>query len=131
MNPFTNRTLVAIVAVSLVTFVLGLLLAAFSGDLFGRLSADHNSYSRSLVGHHALTRVLERTGITVVACRNSGFYSSESAFPLLLLEPVRCGDATDPAPPPQAGSRLATVLKHVRETGTTLVLAFPKYDVYP
>jgi len=131
MNPFSNRTLVAIVAVALVTFVLGLVLAAFSGDLFGRLSADHNSYSWSLIGHHALTRFLERTGINVVVCRNSGLYRSGSAFPLLLLEPVRCSDATDPPPRPEAGSRLKTVLDNARETGATLVLAFPKYEVSP
>jgi hypothetical protein len=129
MNPFSQRTLIAIFSLGLVTFLLGFVLAAFVGDLYGDLSADHSSYSRSLVGHRALAELLRRTGVTVIVSRNPGLTTCRPHFPLLLLEPARCVDARDRGEEPSAS--LERLLAVARDAETPVVLALPKRAVVP
>lgn len=131
MSPITNRNIAAIITVGLVTFILGLLLAAFAGDIFGRRTAGHSAYSRSFAGHHALVTLLEQTGINVVECRNPDYYQSPSALPLLLLEPVWCVDTVDPDNSLFETNKLEDVLENALENETDVVFALPKYKVTP
>jgi len=129
MTTFSNRTVIAIFSLGLVTFLLGLVLAAFVGDIYGEISADNNSYSRSLVGHHALTELLRKTGVTVVVSRNPRVARYRPHFPLLLLEPVRC--VTARGTEADAGERLEGTLSRARGAGASVVIALPKRRVAP
>ena len=91
MSPFRPVTLFALITLGLVTFILGLVLAAFSGELFGEKTCGHSGYSRSLVGHHAFLIFLKERNLIVAENRSFTIYGSENnRFPLLLLEPVLC-----------------------------------------
>jgi|GEM_PF-3153488 len=92
MSLFSRRTLITIFALGAVTFLIGLLVTAFGGTIFGEFSAHNDTYSRSLVGHHAFTAFLKQSGISVVVSRNTALYEQNTAFPLLLIEPVRTED---------------------------------------
>jgi len=135
MTTFSQRTLFAILALGLVTFLLGLVLAAFAGDIYGDISADHSSSSRSLVGHRALIELLRRTGVTVIVSRNPGRTTCRPHFPLLLLEPVPCADAPGSADAPDSeedpSASLERMLAVARDAATPVVLALPKRAIVP
>lgn len=132
MNPFSQKAVVGMIAVGLVTFILGLLLAGFGQDLFGKTSAGANTFSRSLVGHRAFAELLRQSGLPVVLSRNADSSSANEAFPLLLLEPMDIirdkytSDAADGLADKyqqgQYGERILPVLS----SGAGVVLALPK-----
>ena len=94
-SPFSPRTTALLVGGGVVTFLLGMLLAAFGGIVFGERSAGHDTYSYSLVGHRALVELLEDGGIPVIVARAaSAGIRPRPGFPLLLVEPL----ATDGHP---------------------------------
>ena len=127
MNLFSKKILIVVISLGLVTFLLGLVLTAFVGDIFGEVSADHTTYSRSLVGHHALAELLRRTGIAVVVSRRSGRAGDRPDFPVLLLEPVPCMDARGSG----RERSLEKILSQADEAGASVVLALPKRKVHP
>jgi hypothetical protein len=127
MKRFSTGIVVAIFVVGFLTFMLGLLLNAFSGDIFGELSADHDSFSHSFVGHRALVELIERSGTPVVISRTPGLIMKEGRFPLLLLEPTACRDAEDGSSRGEELARLRRVLDFAHRTRTTVVLSLPKY----
>lgn len=126
---FSRRSVVTLVTVGVGTFALGLVLAAFAGDLFGEASAGHDTYSRSLVGHRGLREVLERSGLPVVVARTPAARKARAGFPLLLLEPLATdGQAPNQLPDelPDGASRLADVLRDARRDRAAVVLVLPK-----
>jgi len=88
MNPFSSRVVTVLIVAGLATFALGLVLNAFSGRIFGEDSVGQDSYSRSLVGHHALAEFLRQSGLVVARGRNLDQCDLREAFPLLLIEPI-------------------------------------------
>jgi len=80
--------LILIFTVGVLTFLLGLLLAAYGSDIFGESSAGFDSYSRSLSGHCGLTELLEQTGISVVISRTPALQPFNADLPLIILEPM-------------------------------------------
>ncbi len=141
MGPFSNKALVAILAVGLSTFALGLVLAAFSPDVFGQRSPGNDSYSHSLVGHRALTEFLKRSGLAVVISRNADWHRANRAFPLLLLEPERSveksladlldGQGEDAPHGLDRFTRLSELIASARSADAPVVVALPKWSYRP
>lgn len=141
MNPFSNKALVAILAVGLSTFALGLVLAAFSPDVFGQSSPGNDSYSRSLIGHRALTEFLKRSGLAVVISRNADWHRANRAFPLLLLEPEGSietsledlleGGGNNAPHGLDRYTRLSELIAGARSSNATVIVALPKWTARP
>lgn len=140
MNPFSSKALVAIFAVGLITFGLGLLLAAFSPDVFDRGSAGNDTFSRSLVGHRALSQLLDRSGLVVVISRNAEQTRANLSFPLLLLEPQPAlelslsdlfddskGQRFQPIRDLDEAERIAKLIKNARSADAEVIVALPKW----
>ena len=130
MNPFSPRILIALFSIGVVTFLLGLLLSAYGGDLFGERSAGHDSYSRSLVGHHALIEFLHELGLPVVVSRRTGGLDLSEEFPLLLLEPVssRASSVLEKEKSEDLAGRdlLREILEQAVQANVPVVLSLPK-----
>jgi len=130
VKAFSTRTLIVLFSAGTLTFLLGLLLAAFTKDLFDReISAGLDTFSRSLVGHHGLQRFLDEMGITVVNNRNPHLYGGSSAFPILLLEP----EATDREESESRFREDDKILQDIADcadrSGIPLIVALPKRTV--
>ncbi len=137
MSPFSPHALAAIVLVGLLTFGLGLLLSAFSPEVFGPVSAGNDSFSRSLVGHRALIELLRRSGLSVVVSRGPAAAGANRSFPLLLLETDRATtgfEALLRGEPAELRSldpdqRLQQLFADAHRNGATAVFALPKWRV--
>jgi hypothetical protein len=139
MSPFSSRTLVALLAIGLLTFGLGLLLAAFGPDVFEQRSAGNDSYSRSLVGHRALTELLRRAGLVVVIGRQADQHRANASFPLLLLEPEPArapsleelvfDHQTGPMSDLDREQRLRGLIQTAQSQGAEVLVALPKWKV--
>jgi hypothetical protein len=109
---FSRRGLAILIVFGLGTFGLGLVLAGFSGDLFGYSSYGADTYSHSLVGHRALAASLE---------------------PNLALAPD--AEALESGPSTLADAdqerRAVSLYRRIRASGAPLVLALPKREVHP
>lgn len=134
MKPFSTRTLIALFSLGIVTFILGLLLTAFSGDLFDKRSARCDTFSRSLVGHHGFREFLKRSGVTTVVSRNPDLTRIQGQHPILLLEPIpEHVQVMEKSPKDKQDETHRKSLKHLLETATSkkmpVVLALPKRKV--
>jgi hypothetical protein len=129
MTLFQSRTVTALIVVGLVTFLLGLLLTAFAGDIFGEISPGHDSYSRSLVGHHALLEFLRQSGKPVLVNRIPGFQESTGSFSLLLLEPLPWKPDPTAFIEEEAGDPLGRIMDGAGDMD--VVVALPKREIKP
>ena len=129
--------MVVLLAVGVSTFLLGLLLMAFGGDLFGRTSAGHDTHSRSLVGHRALKELLDEVGLPVVTVRRAGRWRAKPDAPLLLIEPYAVdgsGAGESPLLPPRddverpRDDQLRDAMWAL-EPEATLIVVLPKWKV--
>jgi hypothetical protein len=134
-GPFSRRALLVLLVGGIGTFVLGLLLAAFAGDLFGEASAGHDSYSRSLVGWRGLIETLEEAAVPAVVARSAAARRSGPGFPLLLLEPLAT-DGQRPAtlatpsedrPGYTARENLSAVLDRARGADSDVLFVLSKW----
>jgi len=132
VKAFSSRTLIVVFSAGALTFLLGLLLAAFAEDIFDRkISAGPDTFSRSLMGHHGLDRFLDEMGITVVVNRNPHLYGGSSAFPILLLEPV-AGLLEEPGIWPRDDEGiLSGIVDCAERSGVPLIVALPKRTARP
>lgn len=130
MKLYNRKTLVFLLVVGVGTFLLGLLLTAHTGSLFEQTTPGSSSFSRSLVGHHALVEFLRRSGLTVMVARDPALLTESRAFPLLLLEPLPPGadlklaDASHQA-------RVRGLLRSARRSDAPVLAALPKWHVEP
>jgi hypothetical protein len=67
--PFRRRTLLALVALGVVSLVTGLVLAIFSEDFAEEKSTDTTGYSTSAIGYEALIQILREVGVPVSLSR--------------------------------------------------------------
>jgi hypothetical protein len=127
---FTRKTLVFLLVIGIGTFILGLLLTAHTGSLFDQTTPGSSSFSRSLVGHHALAEFLRQSGVIVLVARNPALLNESRSFPLLLLEPL----------PPEADLQLEDVshqasvrrlLRNANRSSAPVLVALPKWRVEP
>ncbi len=112
---FSRSTLGWIVGVGVASFVLALLLSAFGDDLFEKPTADANSFSRSALGHRALSELLQSVGIGVVSRRTPGTGTPGLVRPVIAAEP-------DPE-----AERLPELVKEALASQAPLVVVLPKW----
>lgn len=68
-GPFRRRTLFALIAVGVVSLVVGLVLAIFADDFAEEKSADTTGFSTSAIGYQALIQVLRELDVPVSLSR--------------------------------------------------------------
>lgn len=130
MKAFSTRTLIILFAAGALTFLLGLLLAAFTKDIFNaETSAGQDTLSLSLVGHHGLERFLDEMEITVVSNRNPHLYDGTSAFPILLLEPVVTNREESGSPLRGDDEIFEEIVDCAKRSQVPLIVALPKRSV--
>ncbi|MBN2494194.1 MAG: hypothetical protein JXR96_06365 [Deltaproteobacteria bacterium] len=137
MNPFSRRALAIIFGVGLTTFVLGLVLTAFSAEIFDLTSFHADSFSYSLVGHRAFAELLGESGLVVVTRRNKRVLQARERFPLLVLEPPPPGVLpllhTDRSAEEEREEEdlLQLLLDRAADAGVPVLLALPKWIPTP
>lgn len=121
---FAARTMAWIVGLSVASFLLAFVMAAYGDALRSDVSPWADSYSRSAIGHRALAETLARSGVD--ARRRTGRLGDQPGpdAPLLLLEP--------------GGGRLtgswdgvADLLDDAYARDAAAVLALPKWTGVP
>jgi hypothetical protein len=135
MNFISKKTLYLLIAIGLVTFVLGLVFAGFAPELFDpRNSPGTDSYSHSLVGHRAFRDWLEAMDIATVTGRNPEAYRLDPSTPILIIEPeveappswVEAMDAQD-----LPLAKFERLLYLSAEHEVPLLVVLPKWDWRP
>lgn len=118
---FSRRALAWIVGVAGGSFLLALLFSARRDELGEPVSAGHDSWSRSAVGHRAFAEVMRRTGHDVRRLRTSGITGVDSATVVLVLEPpiVEHGD-------PASDARARLRFESLRSRAQAVLVVAPK-----
>ncbi len=118
--------------IGLSTFILGLLLAGFGQELFGRTSAGANTFSRSLVGHKAFVDLVKRSGLAVVVSKNAESSRANRLFRVMLLEPVDIlksnyiAESEEALPDKNRQDEFSQRIDPALKSGARVVLALPK-----
>lgn len=118
---FSRRAVFWLVAAISVSFIVAIVLVAFGGGPPTEWSGRTSSFSVSALGHHALVRFLEASGLRVEIRRSRRALEGPWATPTFVIEPD--ADAGGDAPK----DYLREVVRSARRSGAPLVLVLPKW----
>ncbi len=117
---FSARAVKWISGIAVCSFLLALLLAAYEDQLGQPISAQPNTFSKSVLGHRALIEFLRDSDLRVLVSRDGSARKSGPQTALLLLEPeTTTGE--------NGFQELRTLLGEARSRQAPVVLLLPKW----
>jgi hypothetical protein len=122
-GPFSRSALIWLVGISAASLVLSLFVVGFGDDLSPARTLGADSYSKSAIGSHGLTRFLEKLGIDVRVTRDPWTEYLDAETPLIVMAPVPGASA--------GGYDLDEVYDVAWTNGAPLVIVLPKWIPVP
>lgn len=118
-TPFHNRALPPAIAIAVLSLVAALVYGLCGDALLGPQSAGPDTYSRSLIGHHAFAALLHETGVPTSVRRAPGLGDLGPGSALLIAEP----SLSNPIAHATADAALVDAL----DVGADVIWVLPKW----